>query len=89
MTASPLVSGSGQPEREAARLAVANGARLIEVDTAGWPFRIRVMVEVQPGHRLSSPRFPSLRANAAASARPIGHMRYILPGNKGERMHHG
>lgn len=75
MAASPLVSGRGLPEREAARLAVANGARLVEVDTAGWPLRVRVTVEVQPGHRLESLLFPSLRAHATASARPIGHMR--------------
>jgi hypothetical protein len=55
----------GSPEREAARLAFANGARLVEVNTAGWPFHVRVTVEVQPRRQL-----PPLRAHATASARP-------------------
>ncbi|MGH8902205.1 MAG: hypothetical protein ACRDYA_11120, partial [Egibacteraceae bacterium] len=72
MAASPVVSGAGLPEREAARAASANGARLVEVDTAGWPLRVRVTVEVQPGLEFRGLLMPPLRAHATAAARPRG-----------------
>jgi hypothetical protein len=70
MAASPVIRGSELPEREAARVASANGARLVEVDTTGWPLRVRVAVEVQPRWKLTNLPMPPLRAHATAAARP-------------------
>ncbi|MGH8887138.1 MAG: hypothetical protein ACRDYX_18595 [Egibacteraceae bacterium] len=72
MAASPVFSGGGRPEHEAARVASANGARLVEVDVAGWPLRVRVTVEVQPRRELGGMLMPPLRAHATAAARPSG-----------------
>ncbi|MGH8898503.1 MAG: hypothetical protein ACRDZ4_16165 [Egibacteraceae bacterium] len=72
MAASPVFSGGGRPEHEAARVASANGARLVEVDAAGWPLRVRVTVEVQPRRELEGMLMPPLRAHATAAARPSG-----------------
>jgi hypothetical protein len=74
MGTSPLVSdgSDGLAEREAARVASANGARLINVDAAGWPLRVRVTVEVRPLRTLGGLLAPALRAHATAAARPSG-----------------
>jgi len=70
-----LPTTQGEPEREAARVATANGARLIGVDADGWPFRVRVTVEVQPRHGFARVLMPPLRAHATAAARPSARMR--------------
>jgi hypothetical protein len=49
MGASPLAGGAGSPDKEAVRLAAANGATVVAVDRSGWP--LRVVVEVQRGRR--------------------------------------
>lgn len=69
---SPLAAGPvpGDPRAAADRLAAANHAQIVDLDTAGWPLRYGVTVSVQPStawvRRLVGP----LRAGAVAALRP-------------------
>ena len=72
---SPLVATGGpdafaDPGATAREVADANRARVVDEDTAGWPLRYRVAVEVEPAtgwvRRLVGP----IRAEAVGAVRP-------------------
>jgi hypothetical protein len=70
MAASPLVGGNNTPEQEAARVAAANGATIISVDTSRWPSQITVEIQIQPPPLLRTANPPPLRAHATATTHP-------------------
>ena len=71
---SPLVSRpasqAADPRAEAERVAAANGAELVAVDSDGWPLRYAVTVTVAPATPWVSRVAGRLRATAAAGVRP-------------------
>jgi intracellular sulfur oxidation DsrE/DsrF family protein len=70
MGASPLVGGNSTPEREAERVAAANGATIVNLDTNRWPSQVTVEIQIQPPPLLRPANPPPLRAHATAAAHP-------------------
>ncbi len=70
MAASPLVGGNSTPEQEAERVAAANSATIVNLDTNRWPSQVTVAIQIQPPPLLRPANPPPLRAHATAAAHP-------------------